>query len=414
MLVVGASGYGFLALAGHTLSTADASAVASLYLLINMIGPGVFSALEQETSRNISAQLARGGDTAMVRRQALAVGSGLVLIVVIVLLAASPLLVPKALGGQRALFGALVFGSVTSAAVYLVRGLLGGSRRFGGYAATLAIEGAARLLPCLVVAAAGASHAAVYALLFAVGSLFGAVAGLPGLRGNGTGTDRSGSVATMARATSVLVGSTLLAQLVANLAPVVVTGRLTTDTATAAAFASAFVLVRVPLLVFAPVQAMLLPSLTAAATRGERTTVRRSLRLMLVAVGAVALAGVLASLVLGPWAVQVFFGAHVRLSAPMLGTLALGTGGLMVAQVLQPALVALGLHRAATLSWLLGSMTLTGLLFLPGDPLRAAVLAQLSGAVIVVAGMGTALSSALRGRWHKVPLCEDNLQADMF
>lgn len=411
---MGGAGYGFLALAGHTLSTADASAVASLYLLINIIGPGVFSALEQEASRNISAQFARGGDTAMVRRRALAVGAGLVLIVMIALLAASPLLVPKALGGQWALFGALVFGSATSAAVYLVRGLLGGSRRFGGYAATLAIEGAARLLPCLAAAAAGVPHAVVYALLFAAGSLFGAAAGLPGLRGNRTGTDGSGSVATMARATSVLVGSTLLAQLVANLAPVVVTGRLTTDTATASAFASAFVLVRVPLLVFAPVQAMLLPSLTAAATRGEQAIVRRILRLMLVAVGAVAIVGVLVSLCVGPRAVQVFFGAHLRLPAPMLGTLALGTGGLMVAQVLQPALVALGLHRAATLSWLLGSMALTGLLFLPGDPLRAAVSAQLTAAVIVVAGMGIALSSVLRGRWHKVPLCEDNLQADVF
>ncbi|HKN95553.1 MAG TPA: hypothetical protein VJX10_00435, partial [Pseudonocardiaceae bacterium] len=49
LLVLGIAGYGFVALAGRTLPTADAVAVSSLYLLINIIGPGVFVALEQET-----------------------------------------------------------------------------------------------------------------------------------------------------------------------------------------------------------------------------------------------------------------------------------------------------------------------------------------------------------------------------
>src|SRR5205085_1734112 len=98
-----------------------------------------------------------------------------------------------------------------------------------------------------------------------------------------------------------------LAQLVANLAPVVVSGRLIADTATAAAFASSFVLVRVPLFVFAPVQAMLLPTLTAAATRGDLPDVRRKLRLILTAVAVVGVAGALLSFTVGPWAAEVFF-----------------------------------------------------------------------------------------------------------
>jgi hypothetical protein len=90
LLVVGAPGYGFLALSGHTLSTADAAAVASLYLLINIIGPGVFTALEQETSRTISAQLAGAGYTAVLRRRAVTAGAGLLVVVVLALFAASP------------------------------------------------------------------------------------------------------------------------------------------------------------------------------------------------------------------------------------------------------------------------------------------------------------------------------------
>lgn len=395
LAVVGVAGYAFLALSGHTLGTGDAAAVASLYLLVNIIGPGVFTALEQETSRAVSAGLAVGASVAPVRRRALLAGAGLLAVVVLVLLAASPVLVAKAFGGRWALFGALVLGSATAAAVYLVRGLLGGRRRFGGYAATLAVEGFARLLPCVVLALAGTPGAGAFGLLFAAGSAFGVLAGLPALRGNPADGDPVPAPA-MVRPIAVLVGSTVLSQLVANLAPVVVSGRLTTDTATAAAFASAFVLVRVPLLMFAPVQAMLLPTLTSAATRGDLGTVRRALRLILTAVAVVGLLGTLLSFVLGPWAVRVLFGAHVTLPSSVLGVLGLGTCVLLVAQVLQPALVALGLHRAATLSWLLGSAVLTGLLFLPGDPLDAAVLAQIAGSVLVVGGMVWALAGALR------------------
>lgn len=70
LLVVGIAGYGFIALSGRTLSTADAAAVSSLYLMVNIIGPGVFVALEQETSRSVSAELARGGNPVPVARRA--------------------------------------------------------------------------------------------------------------------------------------------------------------------------------------------------------------------------------------------------------------------------------------------------------------------------------------------------------
>jgi O-antigen/teichoic acid export membrane protein len=389
LLVVGAAGYGFLAVTGRTLSTADAAAVSAFYLLVNIIGPGVFVALEQETSRSVSASLAAGGAAAPIARRAAAL-AGLVLLGVLVVLAVvAPVLVSRVLGGHWSLLGALLLGTTTSAMVYLVRGVLGGSRRFGGYSATLAMEGAARLVPCVAVAASGAPGATRYALLFAAGSAVGAAAGLPWLRHldrpHAPAGRASGSLAGMARATVVLAGSTLLAQLVANLAPIVVSARLVGDTATAAAFTSAFILVRVPFFLFAPVQAMLLPTLTAAATTGRVADFRRTLRLILTVIAAVGVPGAVASLVVGPLAVQVLFGAHVRLSGPLLGVLGIGTIGLMVAQVLQPALVALGGHAVVTTAWLAGSVVLTGLLFLPGSPVAVAVLAQLIGSAVVVA-----------------------------
>lgn len=402
LLVVGIAGYGFIALAGRTLSTSDAAAVSSLYLLINIIGPGVFVALEQETSRSVSASLAGGGAATPIARRAAALAGLLLLGVLVVLVAVSPVLVHRVLGGHWSLLGAVLLGTTTSAMVYLVRGVLGGSRRFAGYSATLALEGAARLVPCVAVAASGAPGATVYALLFAAGSAVGAAAGVPWLRhldGPDGALDRPvpGSLGRMARATVVLAGSTLLSQLVANLAPIVVSSRLAGDTATAAAFTSAFILVRIPFFLFAPVQAMLLPTLTAAATTGRLAAFRRTLRLILTVIAAVGVPGAIASLLIGPLAVQVLFGAHVRLSGPLLGVLGIGTIGLMVAQVLQPALVALGRHAVVTTAWLAGSVVLTGLLFLPGNPVVVAVVAQLVGSIVVVAVMARAVTTASLG-----------------
>ncbi|MPZ83032.1 MAG: hypothetical protein GEV28_22620 [Actinophytocola sp.] len=405
LALVGAAGYGFVALAGHTLPPADAAAVASLYLLVNIIGPGLFSALEQETSRSVSAELVAGRGVGPVARNAWLLAAGMLAAVLVVLAAISPILTNDALGGEWGLFVAVLISVATSAAVYVVRGVLGGQQRFTGYGATLGLEGVARILPCVVIAVSGIPNAVGFAIVFALGSGFGALAGLPWLRGPaGKPVDvegdlaPAGTVGRMARRLSFLVGGTVLMLVVMNVAPIVVTPRLAEDAGTAAAFASAFVLARIPLFLFTPVQAMLLPSLTRAATVGDYAAVRAKLRLILLAVAAIGLPGALASFVIGPWAVQVLFGAEVRLSGTVVGLLGVSTVGLMVSQVLQPGLVALGRHKLVTLSWVSGTVVLVALLALPGDPVRAGVAAQLAGSALVVTVMLTALYRALRTR----------------
>jgi hypothetical protein len=70
---------------------------------------------------------------------------------------------------------------------------------------------------------------------------------------------------------------------------------------------------------------MLLPTLTANATRGDVARLRRVLRLALAALGGLGALGVLASFAAGSWAVRVLFGAHVPLPGTMLEALAVGT-----------------------------------------------------------------------------------------
>lgn len=396
-LLVGAAGYAFIALAGNTLPPAETAAVSSFYMLVNILGPGVFMALEQETNRITSSA---GGDRS-IRGDVVRV-AGLLGTVLLVLAVVAPFLVRGPLLGHWDLFAGLVVSAVTAAAVFFVRGALAGRRAFTGYAATLAAEGLMRLLPALGIAAAGLAAVGSYGLAFALGSGFGAIAGLLWLRPTSSGVAREVRAPERGPAGGLapLVGATLTAQLVANLAPVVVTARLVDDAATAAAFAAAFVLVRVPLFVFSPVQAAVVPAVAAAVAARDECKVRRIVRAGGIAALALGLAGAAALSVLGPWAVRTLLGAKVPVSGAVLGLLGAGTALLILAQVLQAALVALRAHAAATGWWQASAAVLVVFLVLPVGPVGAAVAGQVAASAVVVLGMLAALRSRLRRCGH--------------
>ncbi|MEU4746413.1 hypothetical protein AB0G02_38960, partial [Actinosynnema sp. NPDC023658] len=119
------------------------------------------------------------------------------------------------------------------------------------------------------------------------------------------------------------------------------------------------------------------------------------LRRITVWVLVVGVVGAVGSAVLGPWAVRVFFGAEEGLSSGLMGALGVGTILLMVAQVLQPALIALGARSAITGSWVVGTVVLLAVLVLPGSPVVVATAAQLAGPSLVVVGMGVGLARRL-------------------
>ena len=180
LFLLGLSAYVVLGTAGHALAPRDYAAVASLYLLVAITSPGVFTALEQEVNREVSSRRAAGLGTGAVARCGLLVGAGYAGVVAVVLLAAAPWLVPRVLGGHWSLLAAAIVAAVGAAAVYLLRGLFAGERRFGWYAASLGLEGVARLVPCVVLALAGATDPLAYGWAFALGTGIAALACLPG------------------------------------------------------------------------------------------------------------------------------------------------------------------------------------------------------------------------------------------
>jgi O-antigen/teichoic acid export membrane protein len=398
LFVLGVSAYVVLGAAGHTLAPGDYAAVASLYLLVAITSPGVFTALEQETNREVSSRRALGLGTGVVGRAGLVVGAGYAGVVAAVLLAAGPLLVPRVLGGSWSLLAAAIVAAVGAAAVYLLRGLFAGEQRFGWYAASLGLEGAVRLVPCVVLALVGATDPLAYGWAFALGTGLAALLCLPGRRPSTT-TRTPGppvDVRRMARATGLLALASWLTYVVANAAPLVLTARLLAAPEIAASYVSLFVLARIPVFLFGPVQAFLLPTLTAGAERADPAHLRSRLRVALLAVAAVGVPATALTAALGPWAVRAFFGAPLDLPHTAAGLLGLGTVAMLTAQVLQPALVALRVHRTATIAWVAGTAVFAAVLVVPADPATAAVAAQVAGPTVVCLIMAAAIAARLR------------------
>lgn len=316
-VALAASNYLLLAIAARHLEPAGFAAVTAYYLLINTVGRGLFAAVELETTRAVAA--GAHGMRAALRH------TGLLLVGALVLLG---LAAPLVTGGV-ATVALLAVGAVTMAASYLVRGPLAGLRRYGRYAATFWVEAGVGLAGAVVLTVldehATAAWIAVLALAPGVAPVLlwarrraaplqeGAPAatesqeGAPAAarrRGPGAGWQvtaseegapaatglEQGTPAAPGRAADgrtaagrsapgraggatpvgpVLWSAALLlaSQGVWNLAPVLVTARLTDAATLAAGFTTVAVVVRAPVLLFPTIQAMLLPGSQAAAAR---------------------------------------------------------------------------------------------------------------------------------------------------
>jgi O-antigen/teichoic acid export membrane protein len=397
--VLGAAGYAYVAVVGHVLDRPDEaaalSALISLYLLVNMIGPGVYAALEQETSRAVSAACARGESLRPIARRSAVLALWSLVGLVAAVLVGWPLLLGPVLEGRPGLLAALVVAIAGSAGVYWARGMLGGQQRFAEYARTLYVEGAVRLLPCLVLLGLAVGAPEAYGLAFAVGSAVAALSVAPALRLKPS-TEPAGQVTGMGRGLWYLTMAIALSQLLANLAPVIVSYRLPGDPVLAAVFGTTFVLARIPLFLFAPVQAVLLPKLTRAATLGAHDELSRRLRQAVTLVAGLGLLGVLGCVLFGPWAAELLFNAAVRPTAGTLALLGAATLVMMVALVIQPTLVAMGRQRQVTVAWALGAVVFLAVLVAPVHPVAAALVAQLVGPGVVLVVLGFGVVRALR------------------
>ena len=408
----------WIALANRALSNHTA-ALFSFYFLVGTIGTGALAGLEQEMTRTVARAHAAGYPVGKAVRGQLRQAAGLATVTVVILMAASPLLVAHWLGQSWPLALALLAALAGTWASFLVRGVLAGCQDFRFYSGTLAVQGMAMIVPSLLLTVAGADQMLGYAFVFGLAPLVAAMSGLasPALRRSWRAAGPLGEAADArpdavsaterpeesaadpaaaeepggsAREKLVLLTfATLLSQVLINAVPLIIGPRLAggdeLSKGLGKSLSSSMGLSRLALLCLFPLQAPLLPLLAAAAVRGDFREVRRKTGLLVGAcLGAGAL-GVVGVVAIGPWLLRTYFDAHTPLSRTFLAALALSTAFLMTGFVLQSAQVALNRHRIVFAAWLAGLVAMALVFALPLSPLDAAGWAGLAGPLVVTA-----------------------------
>ncbi|MDG4831144.1 polysaccharide biosynthesis protein [Solwaraspora sp. WMMD1047] len=373
LAVLGLAAYVHLAVAGHRLDPAGYSSLSVCWAIVFTAGLGLFMPIEQEISCHVATRRRLGHPTrpTLLRVGVLAaLAAGL--LAGLVLAAAGPL-TDRLFGGATALPWATAAALVGLAGAHTSRGLLAGLGRFHRYGVQLGLDGALRIGLVGLVALAGADSPGWYAAVLALAPPAAALLTTP-LRTRPPLTRQPltrqpGPVAwsTLLPALGLLVVASLLAQLVANLG--VITARLLApaQAAVAGAVLSALVLVRIPLFVFAALQAPLLPGLSATLATGDHPAYRRLLGRGLAAVTLLGAAGGLLTVGFGPWLVRYLFDAPAVLGRADFGWLAAGTLAYLWALVLGQALLAAGRHRGQAVGWTAGTAALAAVTLLPAE-----------------------------------------------
>lgn len=386
--VLGAASYVHLAVAGHSLTTADMAGVSVLWTIVMSVGMGLFFPLEQELTRIVAARAAHGHGAAPVLRRAALLTTGLLAAVLGTLALLARPIADRCFGGDLAMVAALGGAFAGLALTFTTRGILAGLGRFTAYGTQLALDGGARIVLAALCGAAGLHSAMAFSLVLTAAPLLSLVATLPAtLRACRPGPPVAWP--DLVRGLGPLVVSTLLAQVMVN--AVVMSTQLLApaEVALVAALLNALVLARVPLFVFAAVQPTLLSGLAGVDAAGDREGFARMLRRACAVVTGLSVLGGVPAVLVGPWLIRVLFAAPDVLTRPDFLWLSLGTLCYLLAQVLGQALMVRHRHRAQLAAWLVGTAALVAVTLLPGDvATRATVSFTVGTAVTALVMLG--------------------------
>ena len=411
LVILGVTSYAYLTLAARRLPVADFASVSVLWSVVYIVGPGVFQPFEQQLGRALAARRARDDAHRHLPARVIRVAVIIVVALTLVTVGAARPLTHVLFGDSPGVLIALVLSYSALAAAYVYRGVLAGEGRFDLYGAQLGIEGGVRVVGIVLLTSWGTATVGAVAALIPVAQAVSVLATARGRRslvstparvlGRGTqppgdvvsSTDRAlGSTLAWlvvgAVASQTLVNaSTLLARLLAREDPVAV-GHLQ----------AALLIARVPLFLFAAVQAALLPSLSALVATGRLAALRR--RILLVT-GGITIVMTLASLVVGlagPWAVRTLFGPAFLLSGGTLASLTAGTGLFMLGGACASAVLAVGRFRSVALRWGWGVVAMLGFTLVPMSLIDRLVLGFVAGS-----GVAGVLMVLLVRSWTRTP-----------
>lgn len=395
--VLGAASYVHLAAAGHTLAVDDMASFSVLWTVVFSIGLGLFFPVEQEITRVVTGRVVRGDGVLPVLRRGAVLSLGLLALVLVPLLLFTQRLADLFFHGDTSLVYALCGAFAALAVAYVTRGVLAGLGRFQAYGMQLGLDGGLRIVLSGALAVAGVRSAFAFAAVLTVAPLLAVLATIrPVFRGTRTGSQAEWRE--LIQPLGMLVGSTLLAQLLVNIAVISTKLIATDDDALVAALLSALVLARVPLFVFGAFQVSLLAGLSTAAAEGDTQGYRRLLVRAASITAGLGVAGGIGAVALGPALLPTVFGAPDVLGAADFAWLSLGTVLYMLAMVLGQALLTSGGAHMQLMAWVVGTVVLVAVTLSPLELRTRVELAYVAGSLAVATCMTFVLHSRVSYR----------------
>jgi len=395
LAVNGLAAYTFITISSRDLGAEVYTPVGLLWALSFLLGPGLFQPLEQETARIVASRSGQGAGP--VFRAAARVGGLMALLLCGLALVAAPWIVDKPFDGEPMLLVGLLLVVLGLGSAHLVRGLLAGLGRFGGYSRYVMGEGIGRLVLVAVFAAILGSGMAVYGLAIGLAPFVGiglAVVGQRGLLEPGDPVPISDLSRTLG---SLLVASAATAFMI-NVSPLAVEFLASEhQSQEPGRFLNALLIARIPLFFFQAVQASLLPKLSGLAGGGDYDALWQVLRRLLVLVVALGVAAIVGCGLFGPAVVETAFGADFAIDRRDMVLLAVSSAILMVALSLAQALIATRSQGRMALAWVAGVVTFPVVAAFGGDLFLRVEIALVASVTVTAVVMGVLVERRLHG-----------------
>jgi O-antigen/teichoic acid export membrane protein len=397
---IGATGvitFAYFSLASHSLSESDYGGITLLWSAVFITVSVLYRPVEQLLSRTIADRDARGVEGAEHLRVAATIQLGLGLAFAVAALLLRGPLQDDLLGGSETLYWILIVAVLAYAASYFARGYLAGHSRFTLYGGLVFMEATSRALFALAVAVGIAEGQGAVALGIAAAPLLSlAVVPVALARrrvgssqlavGRGEGPEGEFTLSHGTGFAVAVLAIMLCEQTFLNAGPLLVKATEGAQGAALAGFAfNVLLIARAPLQLFQAVQTSILPHLTRLTATGEGDPFRRSVNLTLAAIAAFAGLVALVMLAIGPFVMDLLFGADGDYDRFGLVLVSLGMGLYLSAATLNQALLARGRARQAALCWASAAVAFVAFLLLPvlDDPVLEVEVGFLGAAMLL-------------------------------
>lgn len=367
LFIAGITAYAFFKVGQLALGKEDFKPIVALWFTTFALVPGFLLPVEQELGRALAHRRALNDGGKPVIQKMLPLAGGLTTVLIVATLVASPWLTRDMFEGYWSVTAALIITVIAFAPMHIARGIASGSGRFTAYGLILGIDGATRIISCVVLWQLNVTSVGAYAMAVALSPIVAVLF----VSARGDMKSQQGPPANFAELTPnlswLLLGSVMAAALV-NAGPIGVDVLAnTSDAEKVTAFGNGVLLSRIPLFLFQAVQASLLPRLARLAAKGNLDEFVQGLSLLLKIVVGVAVLGTAGSYVLGPWALDIMYDGGLDRST--LTLLALASGMYMLCIAIAQAVIALRGHRWVAIGWLSAVVTFLVLTAVSSDDL---------------------------------------------